>query len=251
MFLKESNFYNMDSALAVCREQKPEPLYEEMCFILGRMGGKRNTKEALTIIVNHLGDVEKAIEFVEREGDDDLWTELVSRCVVNPKLVGDLLQHAGSHSVDTVNLVNQIPSGLLIPNLHKRIMKIFDDIKLQQRLREGCNAVLKADVVNLLNQLNGKLKRGGRWTTLLDASSAAALASGRGRENQRPRERRRLPIVLVLPQAVPRGGGAAVEAAKGLSKVELGSKLALSTPRITQTTTFERKQKVAAEGSRE
>ena len=149
----------MDGALVVCREHKP-PLHEEMVFILGRMGGKRNTMEALTIMIDHLGDVAKAIEFVEREGDEDLWTELVSRCVVNPKLVGDLLQNAGSHSVDTVNLVKQIPSGLLIPNLSKRIMKIFDDTKLQQRLREGCNAVLKADVVNLLNQLNGRLKQG-------------------------------------------------------------------------------------------
>ena len=158
-FLRESNFYNMDSALLVCRQRKP-PLYEEMVFILGRMGGKRNTKDALTTIVDHLSDVEKAIEFVEREGDEELWNELIARCVKNPALVGDLLEHAGSHSVDVQSLIKKIPVGMMVPQLHKRIMKIFDDIKLQMRLREGCNSVLKSDVVGLLNQLNNKLKRG-------------------------------------------------------------------------------------------
>jgi hypothetical protein len=46
----------------------------EQVYILGRMG---STREALTLIMTKLGDIEQAIDFVQGQQDDDLWEELI------------------------------------------------------------------------------------------------------------------------------------------------------------------------------
>ena len=46
-----------------------------------------------------------------------------------------------------------------VPDLRRRVMKIFEDVKLQLRLREGCNAVLKNDAVGLLRRLHRRQRR--------------------------------------------------------------------------------------------
>lgn len=45
-----------------------------MVFLLGRMG---NAKEALMLIINRLGDVQRAIEFAREQDDEDLWEDLL------------------------------------------------------------------------------------------------------------------------------------------------------------------------------
>lgn len=46
----------------------------EMVFLLGRMG---NAKEALMLIINRLGDVQRAIEFAREQDDEDIWEDLL------------------------------------------------------------------------------------------------------------------------------------------------------------------------------
>lgn len=85
-------------------------LLKEQVFILGRMG---NAKQALSVIINSLGDIEEvlepnfmifilfpnfgdetspitkmqAIEFVSMQQDDELWEELIKQSFHKPEMV--------------------------------------------------------------------------------------------------------------------------------------------------------------------
>ena len=148
-------------------------------FILGRMGGQQNIKEALTIIIEQLQDVEKAIEFVERAGDDALWADLIDACVQQPSLVRDLLEHAGKHTVDTVQLIRKITPGMIIEGLSAKIVKTFRDTQVQLRLQEGCTLILKQDVLDLFHRLMSKRSKGLRVTPPHNANQATVYASGK------------------------------------------------------------------------
>jgi hypothetical protein len=52
-FLRASNFYDLEKALKICRERD---YVTEMVFLLGRMG---NNKQALMLIIERLGDVQR------------------------------------------------------------------------------------------------------------------------------------------------------------------------------------------------
>lgn len=52
-----------------------------MVFLLGRFG---DTKEALTLIINELKDMQYAIAFCHEHGDPELWTDLIDHCVDKP-----------------------------------------------------------------------------------------------------------------------------------------------------------------------
>lgn len=45
-----------------------------MVYLLGRMG---NNKQALTLIIERLGHVQKAIDFAKEQNDQELWEDLL------------------------------------------------------------------------------------------------------------------------------------------------------------------------------
>ena len=47
----------------------------------GRMG---NTKQALSLITNELGNVDKAIEFCKEHDDSELWEDLINYSMDKP-----------------------------------------------------------------------------------------------------------------------------------------------------------------------
>ena len=59
-FLRASNFYDLEKALKICRERD---YVTEMVFLLGRMG---NNKQALMLIIERLGDVQRVSSFEDR-----------------------------------------------------------------------------------------------------------------------------------------------------------------------------------------
>ena len=65
-------------AYKICQERDLVP---EMVFLLGRMG---DNKKALTLIIERLGDVQRAIEFAKEQGDDDLWEDLLRYSETRP-----------------------------------------------------------------------------------------------------------------------------------------------------------------------
>ncbi|KAJ6344892.1 hypothetical protein OIU78_007725 [Salix suchowensis] len=142
-FLRSSQHYTLEKAYDICVKKD---LLREQVFILGRMG---NTKRALAVIVNKLGDVEEAVEFVTMQHDDDLWEELIKQCLHKPEMVGVLLEHTVGN-LDPLYIVNMVPNGLEIPRLRDRLVKIITDYRTETSLRHGCNDILKTDSVNLL-----------------------------------------------------------------------------------------------------
>ncbi|XP_073270278.1 vacuolar protein sorting-associated protein 41 homolog isoform X2 [Primulina huaijiensis] len=142
-FLRNSQHYTLEKAYEICVKRD---LLKEQVFILGRMG---NSKQALAVIINKLGDIEEAIEFVSMQNDDELWEELIKQCLNKPEMVGVLLEHTIGN-LDPLYIVNRVPNGLEIPRLRDRLVKIITDYRTETFLRHGCNDILKADCVNLL-----------------------------------------------------------------------------------------------------
>ncbi|KAK2984130.1 hypothetical protein RJ640_006283 [Escallonia rubra] len=142
-FLRSSQHYTLEKAYEICVRRD---LLREQVFILGRMG---NSKQALAVIINRLGDIEEAIEFVSTQQDDELWEELIRQCLHKPEMVGVLLEHTVGN-LDPLYIVNIVPNGLEIPRLRDRLVKIITDYRTETSLRHGCNDILKADCVNLL-----------------------------------------------------------------------------------------------------
>jgi hypothetical protein len=52
-----------------------------MVFLLGRMG---NNKQALLLIIERLGDVQRAIDFAKEQADDELWEDLLTYSETRP-----------------------------------------------------------------------------------------------------------------------------------------------------------------------
>ncbi|RDX94870.1 Vacuolar protein sorting-associated protein 41-like protein, partial [Mucuna pruriens] len=142
-FLRSSQHYTLEKAYEICIKRD---LMREQVFILGRMG---NAKQALAVIINKLGDIEEAVEFVTMQHDDELWEELIKQCLHKPEMVGILLEHTVGN-LDPLYIVNKVPNGLEIPRLRDRLVKIITDYRTETSLRHGCNDILKADCVNLL-----------------------------------------------------------------------------------------------------
>ncbi|KAK8683394.1 hypothetical protein V6N13_039455 [Hibiscus sabdariffa] len=151
-FLRSSQHYKLEKAYDICARKN---LLREQVFVLGRMG---NSKQALAVIINELGDIEEAVEFVTMQHDDDLWEELIHQCLNKPEMVGVLLEHTVGN-LDPLYIVNMVPNGLEIPRLRDRLVKIITDYRTETSLRHGCNDILKADCVNLLVKYYNEAKR--------------------------------------------------------------------------------------------
>ncbi|ELR10906.1 7fold repeat in clathrin and VPS proteins repeat-containing protein [Acanthamoeba castellanii str. Neff] len=161
--------YPLEKAYKIVEERK---LYPEMVYILGRMG---NTKDALDLIIQKIGDVKQAIEFVQEQRDEELWGDLITQSMRNPKFVSGLLEHIGAfEAVNPLDLIRRIPNGMAIEGLRDRLVKIISDYNLQMSLREGCNTILKADCVDLMDRLYG----GQRRAVSVSPDMHCALCSG-------------------------------------------------------------------------
>ena len=95
---------------------------------------------------------------------------LISHCLSEPKLVAPLLQDIGAH-VDPLKVVKRIPKGMVIDGLREKLIKIISDYHLQLSLKEGCEQILKSDVVGLEKRLNKVQRR----ATRVDAKTRCAL----------------------------------------------------------------------------
>ncbi|KIY68424.1 vacuolar assembling protein VPS41 [Cylindrobasidium torrendii FP15055 ss-10] len=152
-FLRASTEYHLEKAYKVCQERELVP---EMVFLLGRMG---NNKEALTLIIEKLGDVRQAIEFAKEQADDDLWEDLLKYSESRPAFIRGLLENVGPE-INPIRLIRRIKNGLEIPGLKEALIKILQDFQLQISLLDGCQTILNGDIsdlgkVLLGNQTNG------------------------------------------------------------------------------------------------
>ncbi|CAG8470961.1 7415_t:CDS:10 [Dentiscutata heterogama] len=153
-FLRTSNYYSLEKAYEICKQRD---LVSEMVFILGRMG---NNKQALMLIIERLGDVQRAIDFAKEQADEYLWEDLLTYSLDKPRFITGLLDNLGSIDIDPKQLIKRIPNGLEIVGLKQALIKVLQDFNLQASLREGCQKILVSDSVSMANQLHRAQKRG-------------------------------------------------------------------------------------------
>ncbi|KAL5709701.1 Vacuolar protein sorting-associated protein 41 [Ranunculus cassubicifolius] len=200
-FLRSSQHYRLEKAYEICVQRD---LLREQVFILGRMG---NAKQALTVIINKLEDIEEALEFVGSQHDDDLWEELIQQCLNKPGMVGELLEHTVGN-LDPLYIVNMVPNGLVIPRLRDCLVKIITDYRTETSLRNGCNDILKTDVVNLLVKYYKEARR----AILIDNEEDEVQAKrGSGNRNttsaKAPVEKKSVSMKGMQIKSRMRGGG--------------------------------------------
>lgn len=152
-FLATSSSYPLEVAYAVCREKS---LYQELVFVLGRMG---NASQGVSILVQKLGDIQGAIQFVQSQRDDELWEQLVEMSLASPRLIGTLLENLGSAQLDASRVLKRIPLGMPIPQLRDRLIKVLEESRTQASLIQGANEILIRDRASLLQRLHREARR--------------------------------------------------------------------------------------------
>ncbi|GAA5814860.1 hypothetical protein MFLAVUS_008363 [Mucor flavus] len=152
-FLRASHYISLEKAFRVCEKKDLVP---EMVFILGRMG---DNKKALMLIIERLGDVQRAIDFAKEQKDDDLWEDLLTYSMDKPKFIRGLLENVGT-DIEPLRLIQRIPDNLEIPGLKDALLKILQDYNLQMSLHEGCEKILVSDSVFLADKMYKAHKRG-------------------------------------------------------------------------------------------
>ena len=145
-FLKRSNNYPIQEAYDIC---KAKAFYPEMVYLLGRMG---NTREALSIIITELKDVQMAIDFCKEHDDMDLWNDLINESIDRPDIMTKLLDGIAGF-INPELLVNKIKVGQVIPGLKDSIIKMLCGFSLQVAIQDGCNEILVSDYFALHEKL--------------------------------------------------------------------------------------------------
>mmetsp|Transcript_17674 Transcript_17674/g.53897 ORF Transcript_17674/g.53897 Transcript_17674/m.53897 type:complete len:683 (-) Transcript_17674:1202-3250(-) len=143
-FLKWSTFVPLDAALASLERTQP-PMYDEIVYVLGRMG---DHKRGLRILLEHVDSVKRAVDFVEVH-DKDLWDDLIAHALKNDRFLSGLLDYADV----SVKLIEQIPDGMRIPGLKHKLIKILDDHTFQLLAYKCCAKAASADCLHNLKQL--------------------------------------------------------------------------------------------------
>ncbi|KAH9076989.1 hypothetical protein EDB83DRAFT_2504290 [Lactarius deliciosus] len=167
-FLRASSYYNLEAAYKICTERDLVP---EMVFLLGRMG---DNKKALYLIIERLGDVNRAIDFAKDQNDDDLWEDLLKYSETRPPFIRGLLENVGAE-IDPIRLIRRIKNGLEIPGLKPALIKILHDFNLQISLLEGCQAILHGDSSDLAKRLHRDQSSGFLITYVLSAKTLCPI----------------------------------------------------------------------------
>ena len=147
-FLETSQEYDVPTALNLCLHSSV-PRTREAIYLYSRLG---DTSRALQMIVQDLGDVDMALEFVQKWKDRDLWDDLVKYSIVKPEFVGALLDRAGEY-INAITLIECIPNGMEIPSLKDKLVHVLDNYSLELELRQGCNTILTSDMAELYERV--------------------------------------------------------------------------------------------------
>ncbi|KAF2858857.1 hypothetical protein K470DRAFT_250318 [Piedraia hortae CBS 480.64] len=157
-FLRASTLYSYDNAAHLCEERHYIP---ELVYILSKIG---QTRRALFLIIDELGDVHQAIEFAKSH--DELWDDLLDYSMDKPNFIKGLLEEVGTTaSIDPAEIVRRIPEGLKIPGLKDGVRHLIQECERQASISRGVARVLRAEVVGGLEKLRDNRKRGVRFDT--------------------------------------------------------------------------------------
>jgi hypothetical protein len=152
-FLRQSRSYAFEKATAICEQRKYWP---ELVYLLSQTG---ETKRALNLIINTLGDVSLAINFAKEQDDKDLWNDLLDYSMDKPRFIKGLLEEVGT-TLDPITLVRRIPEGLEIEGLKEGIGKMVREYEIQASISDGVAKVLRGEVAVRMEALRKGRARG-------------------------------------------------------------------------------------------
>ena len=127
-----------------------------MIYLLSKMG---QTKRSLNLILSELKDVSRAISFAKSQDDPDLWEDLLDYSMDKPSFIHGLLMEVGT-SIDPINLVRRIPSGLEIEGLRDGLTHMIREHDLQTSISQGAAKVLQSEVALGMETLRRGQRRG-------------------------------------------------------------------------------------------
>jgi len=155
--LKSSTPYTFEHASAVCETRHYIPELVHLLSITGQ------TRRALHLIIDEMGDVSRAIGFAREMDDIGLWNDLLDYGMDKPKFIRGLLEEGGGGAggaVDPVTLVKRIPEGLEIEGLKGALAKLVRESEIQWSISAGAARVLSGEVAARMETLNGGRRRG-------------------------------------------------------------------------------------------
>ncbi|OJD11872.1 hypothetical protein AJ78_07441 [Emergomyces pasteurianus Ep9510] len=152
-FLQSSTSYSYSAASSICEARHYTP---ELIYLLSKTG---QTKRALNLILSDLKDVSYAISFAKSQEDPDLWEDLLTFSMDKPEYIRGLLAEAGT-SIDPINLVRRIPSGLEIEGLREGLTRMIREHDIQASISQGVAKVLEGEVATRMEILRQGQRRG-------------------------------------------------------------------------------------------
>lgn len=131
----------------------------ELVHLLSATG---QTRRALHLIIDDIGDVTQAIDYARDVDDEGLWEDLLTYSMDKPVFVQGLLMQGGSVSetLSSEELVRRIPNGLVIPGLKEGLTAVIKDAEIQDSIAEGAARVSRAEVALRLEGLIRRRNRG-------------------------------------------------------------------------------------------
>lgn len=152
-FLRYSTTYTFEQATQECEERDFIP---ELVYLYSKTG---QTKRALNLIIDRLGDVSQAILFAKEQNDNDLWEDLLSYSLDKPGFIRVLLEEVGT-TINPINLVRRIPEGLEITGLREGLRKMIKEYEIQHSISHGVAKVFRGEVATAQNTLRSGQRKG-------------------------------------------------------------------------------------------
>ncbi|KEQ69190.1 vacuolar protein sorting 41 [Aureobasidium namibiae CBS 147.97] len=149
-FLRSSTSYTYEKASHICEEKHYVP---ELVYLLSKTG---QTKRALFLIIEDLGDVSQAISFTKE--NPDLWDDLLDYSMDKPKFIRALLEEVGT-SINPITVVRRIPNGLEVEGLREGIGKMIREYEIQHSISDGVAKVLRGEVTSGMDVLRAGQKK--------------------------------------------------------------------------------------------
>jgi hypothetical protein len=122
-------------------------------YLLSKTG---QTKRALFLIIEDLGDVSQAISFTKE--NPDLWDDLLDYSMDKPKFIRALLEEVGT-SINPITVVRRIPNGLEVEGLREGIGKMIREYEIQHSISDGVAKVLRGEVTSGMDVLRAGQKK--------------------------------------------------------------------------------------------
>lgn len=123
-------------------------------------------KRALTLIIERLGDVSRAIAFAKEQDDPDLWEDLLEYSMDKPRFIRGLLEEVGT-AINPITLVRRIPEGLEIDGLREGLKHIMKEHDIQHSISSGVAKVLRSEVAAAQNLLRSGQRKGVKFEVVV------------------------------------------------------------------------------------